>query len=121
MRDGTAGSHVTSAQPLAVAGPLLCRGQLGLLLGLVAVEVCLPDLQCGLHVSMDRCHAGPVFSVVAHEAPAHRLSGPTPAPLQNPPAVQETRVPSLGQEDPLEKEMATCSSTLSWRIPWMEE
>ena len=59
MRDGTAGSHVTSAQPLAVAGSLLCKGQLGLLLGLVAAEVCLPDLQCGLHVSADSCHAGP--------------------------------------------------------------
>ena len=31
----------------------------------------------------------------------------------------ETRVRSLGQEDPLEKEMATHSSTLAWRIPWM--
>ena len=33
----------------------------------------------------------------------------------------ETRVRSLGQEDPLEKEMATHSSTLAWRIPWREE
>ena len=37
------------------------------------------------------------------------------------PAVQETRVPSLGQEDPLEKEMATHSSTLAWKIPRTEE
>ena len=37
------------------------------------------------------------------------------------PAMQEPRVPSLGQEDPLEKEMATHSSILAWRIPWMEE
>ena len=37
------------------------------------------------------------------------------------PAVQETWVRSLGQEDPLEKEMATHSSTLAWKIPWMEE
>ena len=34
---------------------------------------------------------------------------------------QETRVRSLGQEDPLEKEMATLSSILAWRIPWTEE
>ena len=34
---------------------------------------------------------------------------------------QETRVGSLGWEDSLEKEMATCSSILSWRIPWTEE
>ena len=33
----------------------------------------------------------------------------------------ETRVQSLGREDPLEKEMATHSSTLAWKIPWTEE
>ena len=37
------------------------------------------------------------------------------------PTMQETRVRSLGWEDPLEKEMATHSSTLAWRNPWMEE
>ena len=37
------------------------------------------------------------------------------------PAMQETWVQSLGQEDPLEKEMAIHSSTLAWKIPWMEE
>ena len=37
------------------------------------------------------------------------------------PAMSETWVQSLGQEDPLEKEMATHSSILSWRIPWVEE
>ena len=36
-------------------------------------------------------------------------------------AMQETRVRSLGWEDPLEKEMATHSSILAWKIPWMEE
>ena len=36
-------------------------------------------------------------------------------------AMRETWVQSLGQEDPLEKEMATYSSTLAWKIPWMEE
>ena len=40
---------------------------------------------------------------------------------KNLPAVQETQVQSLGQEDPLEKEMATHSSILAWRIPWREE
>ena len=35
--------------------------------------------------------------------------------------MQETQVQSLGQEDPLEKEMATHSSTLAWKIPWREE
>ena len=37
------------------------------------------------------------------------------------PAMQETWVRSLGQEDSLEKEMATHSRILAWRIPWMEE
>ena len=37
------------------------------------------------------------------------------------PAMWETRVQSLGWEDPLEKEMATYSSTLAWKIPWTEE
>ena len=36
-------------------------------------------------------------------------------------AMQETWIRSLGREDPLEKEMATHSSTLAWRIPWWEE
>ena len=35
--------------------------------------------------------------------------------------MRETWVQSLGQEDPLEKEMATHSSILAWKIPWMEE
>ena len=35
--------------------------------------------------------------------------------------MQETWVPSLGQEDPLEEEMATHTSILAWRIPWTEE
>ena len=55
----------------------------------------------------------------------------TPAPLGSPslgsqavknlPAMRETWVPSLGQEDALEKGMATHSSILAWRIPWTEE
>ena len=41
--------------------------------------------------------------------------------VKNLPAVQETWVPSLGREDPLEKGIATHSSVLAWRIPWTEE
>ena len=41
--------------------------------------------------------------------------------VKNPPAMQETQVQSLGQEDPLEKGMATHSSILAWIIPWTEE
>ena len=41
--------------------------------------------------------------------------------VKNLPATQETWVRSLGRDDPLEKEMATHSSVLAWRIPWTEE
>ena len=41
--------------------------------------------------------------------------------VKNLPAVQETQVRSLGWEDPLEKEMATHSSILTWKISWTEE
>ena len=49
---------------------------------------------------------------------------PSGSVVKNPPVTQEpkeTWVQSLGREDPLEKEMATHSSTLAWRIPWREE
>ena len=41
--------------------------------------------------------------------------------VKNLPAIQETWIQSLSQEDPLEKEMATHPSVLAWRIPWTEE
>ena len=49
------------------------------------------------------------------------LETPHGSVLKNLPAIQETQVRSLGREDPLEKEMATHSSILAWRIPWTEE
>ena len=41
--------------------------------------------------------------------------------VKNPPAMQETQVRSLDQEDPLEEETTTHSSILAWEIPWTEE
>ena len=41
--------------------------------------------------------------------------------VKNPPAMHKTRVPFLDWEDPLEKEIATHSSILAWKIPWTEE
>ena len=41
--------------------------------------------------------------------------------VKNLPAMQETQVPSLGEEDPLEKEMATYSSILAWKTLWTED
>ena len=51
-------------------------------------------------------------------------TSPMTQQVKNPPAIEETQevwVRSLGQEDPLEEEMAAHSSTLAWRIPWTEE
>ena len=50
-------------------------------------------------------------------------ASPVALVVKNPPAnaAQEMQVPSLGREDHLEKEMATHSSILAWKIPWTEE
>ena len=50
-----------------------------------------------------------------------KLSFPDDSVVKNPPAKQETWVQSLGQENPLEKEMATYPSILAWEIPLTEE
>ena len=55
------------------------------------------------------------------QAIIYRMASLVTQAVKNMPAVQETRVRSLGREDPLEKEMATHSSTLAWKIPWTEE
>ena len=49
------------------------------------------------------------------------MSSPVAQMVKCLPTMQETQVLSLGQKDPLEKEMATHSSTLAWKIPWTEE
>ena len=49
------------------------------------------------------------------------LASPVAQTVKRLPAMRETRVQFLGQEDPLEKKMAIHSSTLAWKIPWMEE
>ena len=46
---------------------------------------------------------------------------PSGSEVKHLPAMWETRVQSLGREDPLQKEMATHSSILAWEIPWTEE
>ena len=62
----------------------------------------------------------PSWSSTVH--PASISFGPlVPQMAKNRPSVQEARVWSLGQKDPLEKGMATHSSILAWRIPWTEE
>ena len=51
----------------------------------------------------------------------HNTGFPSGSAVKNLPAMQETWVQSPGWEETLEKEMATHSSTLAWRIPWTEE
>ena len=48
-------------------------------------------------------------------------ASPVALAVENPPAIQETQVQSLGWEHPLEKGMATHSSILAWEIPWTKE
>ena len=52
---------------------------------------------------------------------ASKGASPVAQTLKNLPTMQEAWIQSLGQEDPLEKGMATHSSILAWRIPWIEE
>ena len=55
------------------------------------------------------------------EAYALKMASPVAQTVKNPPAMQETQARSLGWEDPVEKEMASHSSILAWKIPWTEE
>ena len=55
------------------------------------------------------------------EMTAHQVASLLAQRVNHLPAMWETGVRSLGQEDPLEKEMATHTSILAWRIPWTEE
>ena len=64
------------------------------------------------------CHSAQ-FGSVTQSCPT--LCDPIAQSVKNLPAVQETGVQSLGRKDPLEKEMATQSSILAWKIPWREE
>ena len=86
-----------------------------------------PDFQCDIHHLGHNQSRVWHFMKTIHEAVNEDLSN-RPLPLykvaqlvKNLSAVQETWVRSLGQEDPLEKGMATHSSILAWRIQWMEE
>ena len=74
------------------------------------VQVSVSEAQLGSphHPSADSVSLGP------HLVPVALM-------VKNVPAVLETQVSSLSQKDPLEKEMATHSSILAWRIPWTVE
>ena len=61
------------------------------------------------------------MTVLIKNVTAHVKASLVAQLVKNLPIVQETWVQFLGQEDPLEKEMATHSSILAWKIPWTEE
>ena len=66
--------------------------------------------QYGQHISWAVCHVINTY-----------MGSPREQTVKNLPAMQETRVQSLGQEDSLETAMATQANILAWRIPWTEE
>ena len=68
---------------------------------------------CGYTYSMDTRTQNTCTQTYTHS--------PVTQTVKNLPVMWETQVPSLGQEDPLEKELATHTSILVWRIPWTEE
>ena len=76
---------------------------------------CLRDMQATRACGHDRKHETMRKPVLAEAASLVAQM------VKNLCTMQEMRVRSLGQEDPLEEEMATHSSVLAWRIPWMEE
>ena len=61
------------------------------------------------------------FTTVAASCLNSTMASPAAQTVENLPAMQETWVRSFGQENPLEKEMATHLSILAWGIPWTEE
>ena len=75
-------------------------------------------------IQTDTLNEFPVFDSVKNGKAGGLPDGPVVKVAQmvkNLPAIQETQVWTLGQEDTLEKEMATHSSNFAWRTPWTEE
>ena len=92
------------------------------LLALGSIRRFLPDLQICIHGLYEVAK-----SIASHREaldyllPLGDQASQVARMVKNLPAMQETRVRSLGQEDPLEKGMTTHSCILAWRIPWTEE
>ena len=88
--------------------------------------MCLQDTRSSQHTSPARTFPAHHRLVRLHLPPGRQFP-PASAPVllglpwSFPPEMQETQVRSLRQEDPLEKDMATHPSILSWEIPWTEE
>ena len=87
---------------------------LRIMLNLAAFSILQPDHLIS-HLFLQK-----IFIVSLHRVP-HSRASPVAQRLKRLPPMWETWVRSLGQEDPLEKEMVTHSSILAWRIPWTEK
>ena len=73
-------------------------------------------------MSLNRCFSNMLMlNTINHQGSAHQGASLMVQMVKNLPAMPETQVRSLGQEDHLEKRMVTHSSDLAWRIPWTEE
>ena len=86
------------------------------------VQLSLPYMTTGKTTALTRqTFVGRVMSLLFNMLSRLVLASLVAQMVKHLPTMQETWVQSLGQEDPLEKEMATHSSILAWRIPWTEE
>ena len=114
--------------PRSISFSLLIEDQ-----GLIKVELSAiwdPLLLIGLWYILGLCHSfrscAPPLSLLLQLVPAGELytvlgTSLVAQTVKHLPTMWETWVQSLGQDDPLEKGMATHSTILAWRIPWMEE
>ena len=78
------------------------------------------NLESALFTRVSMLRQG-LWDGLVHPTPQQGVGFPGGSAVKNSPAKQETWIGSLGLEDPLEKEMATHSSILAWRIPLAEE
>ena len=88
----------------------------------------MSEKELGLNPGYNKCQSydqelnlSPLSLLLVYKDNKEPWASLVPQRLKRLPEMQETRVRSLGREDPLEKEIATHSSILAWRIPWTEE
>ena len=93
--------------------PLKRHGHVSEISSISVLDKCWQTLGCGVMIQSRVPSSFPIHQTLGASLVAHMVKCL--------PAMQETRVQSLGQEDPLEKEIAAHSSTLACKIPWTEK
>ena len=97
----------------------LVSNPLAACLGISGPQSLLSSERTGLSLSpLQKEGRGPAITAIFSYGPTWASPDSSDGSL---PAMEKTCVQSLSQEDPPKKEMATCSSTLAWKIPWMKE